>query len=990
MDFVARNRHLGSNSLGNDDASSPASLASPLDSIKLEIVIVRVGLPVVVALALSVADIPDAVPPSMAFSIGMIAISLCIALPKQAFIIGAIFPVLVAAIVMSLAAGSLLLAASTVSDGMLVTAFTLWTIFISGFYFGEYYDKLSPVANILIAMGGILALSLKPMVQEGFTFPLSNEVQGGILDLVCAALTIPAENCSIENLPRDSFSFEIPEYFDSMLAGQTVTVQFGGGGGSTSSFINVEGGMWVVRGLWTWSGTTNPLAIFQNLLICIGWTLAIMAVSILIPPVRCRRDQLSQTLVPGALLQASEILQQLQKEQQNHHKDHHHKHHQNREHPEHPEHKEHHELYQHHQHHQDQSATNLEEHHDKKDTKKEDSTNPSGMAIQLPSFEEREKEGRLQQYQSLIHCLASMNGGKGATIILFEPRLLRAPTENLAPKLKVLMACASRAILASLILQPNDYYDRGNHPGNGLGKMTRVLNASASALTKNDESLLLLDDDDSKDGKGVNVEARKDEEQAQDAQDIADHMLGKYAEEMVEATRTWVHAMNHPEPIDCGAQGWKNIASVYVPWIMIPMLLVLQQLQILISVFKAKEGGRQARAKRLANLIWMLYLVGGYVALFSMSVFWGAYSNFAIELPKGNVGAVFSGWQLIAYAFVWQPTLEGTLGKGIARIVGTALGGFSGWLGCIVCSGSYDEFAPLNPYAVVAWLTVTTCGCAWVCTSKGEDGLSGLNKDVGSFGIYYTATQALIVLDVLTGSGTRSDLVLNRTVATITGCTMAILLAMLPPYVRGNDPRWIHRALRECQRVLAHILRDLLDNKAPDNALTNSDDKKYQESTLEPALQALRVALFLQKDAGNLKVLRFLHVNPRLMAFADDVTVVISLLGHIIELVLAEQACRTKSDNDNEGGGNATIAGPVRLAIKELIEYLEREADSGDGDEPASKSLPLPDLQKCRKFVASGEDDDETHQKLILAILSASRGVGLHLQSSLTRVKDEY
>ena len=145
--------------------------------------------------------------------------------------------------------------------------------------------------------------------------------------------------------------------------------------------------------------------------------------------------------------------------------------------------------------------------------------------------------------------------------------------------------------------------------------------------------------------------------------------------------------------------------------VFIATLADAQQMEILATVFSIKKR-KYYVGTRTHRLLWVLEVVGGYVALFCMSVYWTAYSNFAIELPVGNVGAVFSGWSLLAYAFVLQPTLEGTLAKGTARILGTAVGGLSAWLGCIVCSGSYDEFASLDPYAVVAWLAIGTCGFA--------------------------------------------------------------------------------------------------------------------------------------------------------------------------------------------------------------------------------------------------------------------------------------
>lgn len=67
----------------------------------------------------------------------------------------------------------------------------------------------------------------------------------------------------------------------------------------------------------------------------------------------------------------------------------------------------------------------------------------------------------------------------------------------------------------------------------------------------------------------------------------------------------------------------------------------------------------------------------------------------------------------MGYAFAWRPTHEGTVKKGIQRILGTCLGGFAGWLGIIVCSWSFADDATINPYGLTAWLTVFTMLCAY-------------------------------------------------------------------------------------------------------------------------------------------------------------------------------------------------------------------------------------------------------------------------------------
>jgi hypothetical protein len=66
------------------------------------------------------------------------------------------------------------------------------------------------------------------------------------------------------------------------------------------------------------------------------------------------------------------------------------------------------------------------------------------------------------------------------------------------------------------------------------------------------------------------------------------------------------------------------------------------------------------------------------------------------------------------------------------RILGTCLGGFNAWLGIIVCSWSYDDAAPINPYGLAVWLTVSTMLSAYFLSlASGVAAHFGSNKDHG-------------------------------------------------------------------------------------------------------------------------------------------------------------------------------------------------------------------------------------------------------------------
>ena len=871
------------------------SLLMARDKAPLEIMLVRVGLPILVGCILSVVDLPSIVPPGDAFVIGLLTIGFSLGLPKQLFAIGAIFPTVIVMFLTAMAGSSLLLTAAVHSDGLFVAVFTLWALFISGFYFGSFFDKVSGMVSVSIGMSGMLALSLKPMVQEGLAFPLSDTQEEILCNLFDCTNTT-------------DFTIIIPEELGLFVSGREATVILDTNEGSAVTF---EGGFWIIRGLWSWHGTENPLAIFRNLLIVLCWAIFIVIVTILIPPIRRVRDQLSQQLVPGALMQASQLLQEYSKQK---------------------------------------SPRNSKP---KEDVGRGDEP-PSEEAGGYTKNDEgddvsketsQSQQDQLQSFQTLIHLLASMNGGKAASILVFEPRLLQAPTENLAPKLANLMVAASRAILGTLIVEASyTEQDTDHSTGSDVLEIANAMTKCAAALSNNDD----------KDLGGDEAESNDDNEATGETTPAM--FLNERAHQLIASTKEWIHAMQNPEPIDCGKEGWKRVLSIYAPWILAPLLSIFQQFEILSKWFTFKRTSTSV--PRGVAILWTLKLVGGYVALFSMSVFWNAYADFAIELPAGNIGAVYSGWQMISYSFIWQPTLEGTLAKGVARIIGTLAGGFSGWLGAIVCAGTTDESAEMNPYALVAWLTVTSVACGWVFTEKGA-AYGGLNKDTGAFGNYFAATQGLIMLDIFIGKGTRNDLVANRTVATFTGCAMAMVLASLPPYVRGNNPELVRAPLDQCKDALRRVLQDLIDHEQQPNIISAP---KYREGILEPSVKALRRALFCLKDASALKRLSFLRVDPRLMSFTDDATVAIGLLGYIIDYSLVIVDSKDSLGPD------------VHSRIQEFMKGL-------DQDFPAAMLSSLKDESASH---ASSKQDDA-----LSLLVSTSIALDMHLRGSIRRLENQ-
>jgi hypothetical protein len=132
----------------------------------------------IVTLSLAVADIPGAVPPSVSFLVGVIGGSMAVSLPYYMSTIFSSFPLATQAMVYSLAVQSLLLAAATVSNELLVVVFAIHVFWCTSLYFGSTYKSLSGMAGLAAAVPGLLTLSFRGLVQNGVSVVSRSHVPG--------------------------------------------------------------------------------------------------------------------------------------------------------------------------------------------------------------------------------------------------------------------------------------------------------------------------------------------------------------------------------------------------------------------------------------------------------------------------------------------------------------------------------------------------------------------------------------------------------------------------------------------------------------------------------------------------------------------------------------------------------------------------------------------------------------------------------------------
>ena len=285
-----------------------AKLLLPWDPPRGEVCL-RVAVSSACGVSLAVASIPGVLPSSTNFLIGVLVPTFSFALPPIYFSIGLVFPWFLGVFTMAMINSTMLLAAATVSDGLFVGIFSVYTFLIMGMYFGRVQETTT-IANALNAIAGSLAVTLRPLVQDGFSITLpTNGTQGGFFDLArialeqaCLERDLP-EDCWTDSLPNSTFPVTIPDDRSDMFGGRTVYLTPSDEGIT----VEAEGGLWIVGGLWSWQGLDNPFAVFRNLLIMLCWCVACFIVAIIIPTMTSARSALSRMLVPAALMKATVV-----------------------------------------------------------------------------------------------------------------------------------------------------------------------------------------------------------------------------------------------------------------------------------------------------------------------------------------------------------------------------------------------------------------------------------------------------------------------------------------------------------------------------------------------------------------------------------------------------------------------------------------------------------------------------------------------------------
>jgi len=192
----------------------------------------------------------------------------------------------------------------------------------------------------------------------------------------------------------------------------------------------------------------------------------------------------------------------------------------------------------------------------------------------------------------------------------------------------------------------------------------------------------------------------------------------------------------------------------------------------------------------------------------------------------------------------------------------------------------------------------------------------GTSLDHGYNGMYYVQVQALIALDTYLLKGSKTDLFVNRIIAQMTGIAMAMVIASIPPFVRGGDPQHVSDYFASLNDAFHDLTTNIIDGRLKDMTDRNSENngdpinnkkpkklkkhkkkmKPYVKTFLEDAEKQKQFTQFVLKDASMLQIMPFLKVDKRVGRTLDSLKVTQSMIEQFA--AFSSELCRAEDKAD--------------------------------------------------------------------------------------------
>ena len=499
---------------------------------------------------------------------------------------------------------TIFLCAVSVSNGLFVAVFAVTTFLSMGSFFNYFRPGVDPLSTaippIAMSSASMLALSFRHLVQNG---PSIDVDPGDVFDPSASASGITfvsASSTLIDILQATS------EQESSFPCPEDTGVFSGQTCTITNSTTNpgmltvsVNGGLYLVSALWTERGLNNPLAFASNWMIGTCWITACLIAVILFIPPIRKFRNMLTKFI------IPETLENL--------------------------------------------ATILESFNNK-------GVNVGEIDVTDPFTKGREK------LQMMAKKIAPK---KNAGMLAFEPRFRHDPTIDYIPHMEALLGN-----IQSLILIIYNYH--GHHKARGIevpdqSETVKILRAVASAVKESDESIL-----DGLDVPSINFDGNVEEEGLPHDMSLSNVCLSM-ASRIYSSCRTWLHVHNNNQVGEEEKHRVDAFRRTFRAWFTSAMcscdLLTTNWVFVGIRLILKKQGAsleKISTRRLIMTLIWSAKWTAGAVALVCLQLYSKGYSAFSTKRDTSTdfeSTAVVMDWELIAYFFSFQFTMEGTIKK---------------------------------------------------------------------------------------------------------------------------------------------------------------------------------------------------------------------------------------------------------------------------------------------------------------------------------------
>jgi len=854
-------------------------------------VTLRIGFAMLLGYTVTFSDI---MPIDTSVLLGILVPFCAMLFPTLTFAYGSLVLPLFGLFLFCYVSSTLLLAIAAVGgNGPFLAAFGIWCFWVAFLRWDKGEGFKTSVILIVTIFQIVLIWPNYGTVINGCVLPnphLSPAVREALTDMI---------QPTVNNATALGPGTHLVDIISGGLQGQTAQITIKSDGSEHETFI--EGGMWIVRAMWTSSGIRNPLASYQSVMIFICWLIAILAVIFFIPPFRTVRSALCKSIIPAALKEAANSLRLFSKrmETQN-------------------------------------SASDGEIELARIETQ----NSASGVV-----YRDIDKE-RMDSISKLNTYINTLFEGNLAKYTVYEPRLLafkppECTMEILVQLSQVTSRCLRIAYGIDVLTSKDDEYGFLHKNRKQYEDLAATIEQCAQALSSSDASL--IDKLKVTQSEPIAIAHEAGANSSVDNAEPYDPLeLKKYVSDVAALTRRWLETMepfNKRTPHFFSHDSFIGFLKNLRPWIYAQISHVVYLVQVLKECCKPSVWQLFLRMDRyeLQKLVWCVKYAIGFTALLAMSCYWPEYQqNFVVSSRDDPNRGIYSfqngGWAMASYCFATTQTTEGSVKKGILRMAGTIIGAFSAWLALLVCED--DRYSrQYNTVGIVAWMTITSVIATYISTERGFSARIGLSNDYAFGPIYFLITQIIIVCNAFYffGPEGRDAMTINRMLSNLVGILMSTILALIPPGNWGGDPGHCKAMIKHHWNLSTEAIRLLLScGLTPDGEPVEDQCKQkaavlmeLREQTIRQSAKMQELVVDFEKDAVRLNKFPLFQVDPKLKAVIGNVTRDVHIAAYVPQvaarILLNPQSRNAALGNESSG----------RKELERLLGDMERDICPG-------------------------------------------------------------